>query len=233
MNFESPLVPARLVRRYKRFLADVVLETGEEVTAHCANPGSMMGLAPAGARVWLASARDPKRKLRWSWRLVEIDGALVGIDTGLANAVVAEGIAAGLVPGLAGYGELRREVAYGRNSRVDILLTGDDRQPDCLVEVKSVTLSRHPGLAEFPDSVTARGAKHLAELAEAVAGGRRAVLLYLVQRTDATRFAVAADIDPAYAAACTAARAAGVEILCHGTRIDPAGITLAGPLPVG
>jgi sugar fermentation stimulation protein A len=232
VKFDDPLVPARLVRRYKRFLADAVLESGETVTAHCANPGSMMGLAPEGALVYLSPARDPKRKLRWSWRLVEIGTALVGIDTGLANAVVAEGIAAGLVPGLAGYGEMRREVAYGRNSRVDLLLTGHGQRPDCLVEVKSVTLSRRAGLAEFPDSVTARGTKHLAELADAVAAGRRAVLLYLVQRTDATCFAVAGDIDPAYAAACRAAQEKGVEILCHGTAITPAGITLAGPLPV-
>ncbi|PWR23927.1 DNA/RNA nuclease SfsA [Zavarzinia compransoris] len=233
MNFDAPLVPARLIRRYKRFLADVVLDTGETVTAHCANPGSMLGLAPEGARVFLSPARDPKRKLRWSWRLVEIGGALVGIDTGLANVVVAEAVAAGRIPALAGYGDLRREVPYGRNSRIDLLLSDAAAGgPDCLVEVKSVTLSRRPGLAEFPDSVTARGAKHLDELAEAVAGGRRAVLLYLVQRTDATRFAVAADIDPAYDRAYRDARARGVEVLCHACRIDPAGITLDRALPV-
>ncbi|MCF4164359.1 DNA/RNA nuclease SfsA [Zavarzinia compransoris] len=233
MNFPDPLVGGRLVRRYKRFLADVVLDDGTAVTAHCANPGSMLGLAPEGARVWLAPARDPKRKLRWSWKLVEIGDALVGIDTAAANPVVAEAVAAGRIPALGGYGGLRREVAYGRNSRIDLLLSDHvDGGPDCLVEVKSVTLSRRPGLAEFPDSVTARGAKHLEELAEAVAAGRRAVLLYLVQRTDAERFATAADIDPAYDRACRNAMARGVAALCYACAMTPAGISLDREIPI-
>ena len=232
MNFPEPLVRGRLVRRYKRFLADVVLDTGEAVTAHCANPGSMLGLAPEGAVVYLSPARDPKRKLRWSWHLVEIGGATVGIDTGLANAVVAEAVGAGRIPALAGYGKLRREVPYGHNSRIDLLLEEHEAdRPDCLVEIKSVTLSRRPGLAEFPDSVTARGAKHLAELADAAAAGRRAMLFYLVQRTDAARFVLADDIDPAYAQAFRNAMAQGVESLCYACAITPAGISLDREIP--
>ena len=233
VNFPESLVGGRLIRRYKRFLADVMLDDGETVTAHCANPGSMMGLAPEGARVWLAPARDPKRKLRWSWKLVEIGGALVGIDTAAANAVVAEALAVHRIPALAGYGTIRREVAYGSNSRIDLLLSDHaDCRPNCLVEVKSVTLSRRPGLAEFPDSVTARGAKHLGELAAAVQDGRRAVLLYLVQRTDVARFATAADIDPAYDRAYRNAVAQGVEALCYACAIDPAGISLDREIPI-
>lgn len=225
MRFPVPLVPGRLVRRYKRFLADCRLDSGEEVTAHVANSGSMLGLATPGARVYLARSDDPKRKLAWSWQLVEADGALVGIDTGLSNRIVAEAIAEGRIPALAGYRTLRREVPYGARSRVDMLLEGEGRPP-CYVEVKSVTLSRRPGIAEFPDAVTARGARHLAELAAMASAGARAVLLYLVQRGDCRRFEIAADIDPAYAAAALAARAAGVEMLVAHADVSPAGIEI-------
>lgn len=225
MRFPVPLVPGRLVRRYKRFLADCRLDSGEEVTAHVANSGSMLGLATPGARVYLARSGDPKRKLAWSWQLVEADGALVGIDTGLSNRIVAEAIAEGRIPALAGYRTLRREVPYGARSRVDMLLEGEGRPP-CYVEVKSVTLSRRPGIAEFPDAVTARGARHLAELAAMASAGARAVLLYLVQRGDCRRFEIAADIDPAYAAAALAARAAGVEMLVAHADVSPAGIEI-------
>ncbi|PKR90251.1 DNA/RNA nuclease SfsA [Pleomorphomonas diazotrophica] len=225
MLFPLPLVPGRLVRRYKRFLADCLLDSGEAVTAHVANSGSMLGLATPGARVYLAGSSNPKRKLAWSWQLVEANGALVGIDTGLSNRIVAEAIAAGRVPALAGYRTLRREVVYGVNSRVDMLLEGEGRPP-CYVEVKSVTLSRRPGIAEFPDAVTARGAKHLAELAVMVGAGARAVLVYLVQRGDCDRFQLAADIDPIYAAAAETARLAGVEMLVVRAEVTPAGIEI-------
>jgi sugar fermentation stimulation protein A len=219
-----PLLPGRLVRRYKRFLADVVLDDGRAVTAHVANSGSMLGLCPPGARVHLADVAGPTRKLAWSWQLVETpEGARVGIDTGRANALAVEAIAAGLVPALAGYAELRREVPYRTASRVDILLV--DPPPPAgrglhYVEVKSVTLARRPGLAEFPDAVTARGTKHLADLAAMVAAGHRASLLFLVQRDDCDRMAPAADIDPAYAAALRAAIAAGVGVHVVACRID-------------
>ncbi len=229
MRFATPLVAARLVRRYKRFLADMVLDTGEEVTVHCPNPGSMMGLAAPGTRCWIERNDDPKRKLRYGWRLVEhADGAFTGIDTGVPNRVVRAALLAHRIPGLPPYDSVRAEVKYGTGSRVDFVLGG---AVDTYLEVKSVTLSRTPGLAEFPDCVTARGTKHLAELARVVARGHRAVMLYLVQRTDARRVTLAADIDPAYATGFAAARAAGVGVLCLATTITPQAIAVAGPLP--
>lgn len=231
MRFPSPLVPARLVKRYKRFLADVVLESGETVTAHCANSGSMLSLARPGARVWLAKSDDPKRKLAWSWKLEEVDGALVCIDTGHPNAIVAEAIAGGLVPSLAGYADLRREVKYGVNSRIDILLE-DEKRGRAYVEVKNVTLMREAGLAEFPDAVTTRGAKHLDELAAMVAEGHRAVMVYLVNRPDCTRFTLAADIDPAYAKGFATARARGVEIEVWATKVTTDEVVVERAVPM-
>src|ERR1700732_928200 len=184
MRFTEPLVPATLIKRYKRFLADVVLPSGEEITAHVANPGAMIGLAAPGSRVWLSKSANAKRKLPYSWELVEVDlGAgldLIGINTAHPNLLIAEAIAAGAVPELVGYTATRREVNYGKNSRVDFLLEGPGRPP-CYVEVKNVHLMRPPRLAEFPDSVTARGAKHLDELAGVTAAGARAVMLFLIQ----------------------------------------------------
>jgi sugar fermentation stimulation protein len=226
MRFSAPLVAGRLVRRYKRFLADVILDDGTEITAHCANPGSMLGLATPGTRVLLSRSADPKRKLPWSWELLDLDGAMVGINTGHPNGIVAEAITGGLVPELSGYETLKREVRYGKNSRVDMLLTGGGR-PDCYVEVKNVHLMRQAGLAEFPDSVTARGAKHLAELGDMVEAGHRAVMMFLVQRTDCDRFALAADIDPAYAAAFAIARERGVEALVYACDITPEAIVVS------
>ncbi|SFD89472.1 sugar fermentation stimulation protein A [Sulfitobacter brevis] len=233
MRFQTELVPARLIRRYKRFLADCTLEaSGEAVTAHCANPGSMAGLAEVGSRIWLEPNDDPKKKLKFGWRLVDHEnGHYTGVDTSAANRIVREALEAGLIAPLAQYGTCRAEVKYGENSRVDFLLS-ETGQPDAYVEVKSVTLSRQASLAEFPDSVTARGAKHLGELTRMVAQGHRAVLLYLVQRTDCAQVTVAADIDPAYARALSEARAAGVEILAMSTQIGPKGITCAAPLEV-
>jgi sugar fermentation stimulation protein A len=224
MRFETPLVPARLIRRYKRFLADCRLEDGTEVTAHCANPGSMMGLAEPGEKIWLEPNDDPKKKLKFGWRLVDHEnGHFTGVDTSVPNRALRAALEAGEIPELAAYDTVRPEVKYGDNSRIDFLLTGPGL-PDAYVEVKSVTLSRQPGLAEFPDSVTARGTKHLGELAAMASQGHRAIMLYLVQRTDCDRFALAADIDPAYAAAFEAAQAQGVERIVCGTRITPSGV---------
>jgi sugar fermentation stimulation protein A len=221
MRFPTALVSGRLVRRYKRFLADVILDAdGETITAHCANPGSMLGLAPEGARVFLSKSDNPKRKLAYSWEIVEVDGVLVGINTAHPNGLVEEALAAGLVGELAGYSSLRREVRYGKNSRIDILLEESDGRP-VYVEVKNVHLMREPGLAEFPDSVTARGAKHLVEMGDMVEQGARAAMVYLVQRPDCARMNLAADIDPAYAAAFAAARERGVEAYAIGCRITP------------
>ena len=231
MDFPDPLLRGALVRRYKRFLSDVRLESGEVVTAHCANPGAMTGLNEPGLEVWLSPARNPKRKLAYSWELVRIGGGLVGVNAMLPNAIVAEAVAAGRVPELAGYDELRREVKYGTNSRIDLYLTSAGRR-SCYGEVKNVHLMRTPGLAEFPDAVTARGRKHLVALSAAVGEGYRAVMLYLVQRTDCARFALAGDIDPAYAEAYRGARRAGVEMLCYGCRVSRRSIRLDRPLPL-
>lgn len=230
MRFQTELVPATLIRRDKRFLADCRLADGREVVAHCANPGSMMGLAEPGMRIWLEPNDDPGKKLKFGWRLVDHgNGHFTGVDTSVPNRALRAAFEAGAVTGFDGYATVRPEQKYGQNSRIDFLLQGSGL-PDAYVEVKSVTLSRRPGLAEFPDSVTARGAKHLGELAAMARAGHRAVMLYLVQRTDCDRFALAADIDPAYAAAWTQAAGAGVETLCLGTYITPQGVTVGDPI---
>lgn len=231
MRFQTPLIRAVLLRRYKRFLADARLEDGREITAHVANPGSMMGLKEEGLTIWLEPNDDPRRKLKYAWRLVEHEtGAFTGVDTGAPNRMLRAALTAGRVTGLDGYDTVRPEVKYGENSRIDFLLTSEGR-PDAYVEVKSVTLSRTPGLAEFPDSVTARGAKHLAELANMAQAGHRAVMLYLVQRTDCSAVTLAADLDPAYAAAFRDATARGVEVLAFDCAISPEGVSLGAPLP--
>ena len=236
MRFPAPLITGRLVKRYKRFLADVELESGETITAHCTQPGSMMGgLIDPGVRVWLSESDNPKRKLKYSWELVEIDiGAgpvMVGVNTGLPNRLVAEAIETKKIDGLDGYGELKREVRYGVNSRIDILLTSSGKPP-CYVEVKNVGLMRELGRAEFPDAVTTRGAKHYAELAEMVRQGNRAVTVYIVQRGDAEHFTVARDIDPTYGQAMDKARAVGVEVMSYVCELSPEGIEVARAIPV-
>lgn len=231
MRFEAPLLRGTLIRRYKRFLADVALEDGRAVTAHCPNPGAMLGLTAPGSTVWLSPATNPARKLKFTWEMIEVEGTIVGINTGRPNALGEEAILAGRVPGLEGYARLRREVKYGRNSRIDILLE-DDARPPCHVEIKNVHFVREPGVAEFPDSVTARGAKHLDELADVAAAGGRAVMLYVVQRSDCRRLRIAGDIDPVYAEAFARARASGVEALAHGCKTGLESIVLADPLVV-
>ena len=188
MQFPSPLVPARLERRYKRFLADCVLdETGERITASVPNTGSMLGLTDPGSPVMLSVSDSKTRKYRHTLELVHADGGWVGINTGLPNRLAREAIAAGLVSDLGSYGTILPEQRYGENSRIDMLLKGDGR-PDCYVEVKNVHLMREAGLAEFPDSKTARGVKHLHELAAMVRAGHRAVMLFAIQRADCSRF---------------------------------------------
>jgi sugar fermentation stimulation protein A len=234
MQFDPPLIEARLRLRYKRFLADMALAGGaadSHVTVHCPNPGSMMGLAEPGSRCWLGAKTGTK--LPYAWELVETAaGALVGIHTGRANAIVAEGLAAGRFPGLPN-AKIQREVKVGQRaasgrsseteSRLDFRLEDGAGNP-CWVEVKSVTLSRRAGIAEFPDAKTARGARHLAELAALKQRGERAVLLFLVQRADCDRMTIAADIDPFYASALTQVRAQGVEIMAFSCQISPSGI---------
>src|SRR5215470_4544506 len=231
MRFPSPLIPATLQRRYKRFLADVVLPDGEEITAHVANPGAMTGLAAPGTKVWLSKSSNPARKLPYSWELAEVDlGSgmeLVGVNTGHPNALVAAAIADGVIEELRGYSSLRREVKYGRNSRVDFLLEQRGK-PSCFVEVKNVHLMRTKAVAEFPDSVTARGARHLEELAAMVALGHRAVMVFLIQIGSADRVALARDIDPRYGAAFDRARTLGVEAIAYRCTISAMEISVAG-----
>lgn len=234
MKFAHPLIPGKLIKRYKRFLTDVELDSGEIVTAHCANSGSMLSVNEPGARVWLSPANDPKRKLKYTWELIQLGDAMVGINTQHPNRVVADAIEAGLIPELTGYDSLKREVKYGKNSRIDILLQSDDK-PKCYVEVKNTTMRRDlsPGApAEFPDSVTVRGAKHLVELSDMVREGHRAVMFYLVQRDDADAFTVAADIDPTYAGHLTSAMNAGVEVVAYTCRITPEEIVVTTPVKV-
>lgn len=224
MRFPAPLLRGRLLRRYNRFLADLVLDSGEEVTAVCPNTGSMLGLTDPGSVVWVSTSDSPSRKYRYTWEMVEADlgrgPALVGINTGHPNVLVAEALARRRLRPLEGYPLLRREVRYGANSRIDILLECPERGR-CYVEVKNVHMMRRAGLAEFPDSITARGTKHLRELAEMVRAGHRAVMIFLIQRADATRLALARDIDPAYGTAFEEAAAAGVEMLAYRCSLSP------------
>jgi sugar fermentation stimulation protein A len=235
MQFPSPLVRGRLVKRYKRFLADIVLDDGTTITTAVPNTGSMMGLSAPDTVVWLSISTSETRKYPHTWEMVENDiGAgpvLVGINTNHPNVIVSDAIRDRKIEPLAGYGSQRREVKYGQSSRIDILLEQGGRDT-CYVEIKNVHLMRKPGLAEFPDSVTERGAKHLEELTAMVEAGHRAVMVYLIQRADAVAFTLAADIDPAYAEAFTRARSAGVEALAYRCRLGQTGIEIDGEVPV-
>jgi sugar fermentation stimulation protein A len=235
MRFDSDLIPATLVRRYKRFLADVVLETGDITTVHVANPGAMTGLDRPLSRVWLSESGNLLRKYPCTWELVETDlgsGAeLVGVNTGQPHQLVAEAIETGLIPELHGYASVRREVKYGQNSRIDFLLE-DPAKPPCYLEIKNVHLMRKRGRAEFPDCVTERGAKHLRELATTRTNGMRAVLLFVIQIPSAEGFCIARDLDPAYAVAFDQARAHGVEMLAWRCDVSLAGIAIAAPVPL-
>ena len=230
MLLPQPMAHGRLVQRYKRFFADVVMDSGEALTAHCPNPGAMLGLNTPGLGVWLSRSDKASRKLAWTLELVEADGALVGVNTLNPNRLVAEALAGDVIPELAGYAVHRREVKFGAASRVDFVLSGPGR-PDCYVEVKNCHLRREGTLAEFPDCVAARSAKHLRELAAEVARGNRAVQLFVIQRTDCDRFAACADLDPVYAAGLAVAATAGVEVLCYGCDIESEWVRIARRLP--
>jgi sugar fermentation stimulation protein A len=229
MDFPQPLKRGQLVQRYKRFLADIVLEDGSEITAHCPNPGAMLGLNMPGLPVWVSRSPDPKRKLAHTLELVEVDGGLVGINTMHPNRLVAEALAADAIAELTGYATHRREVKYGQASRVDFLLEAADR-PRCWLEVKNCHLRRAGTLAEFPDCVAARSTKHLRELEAMVAEGDRAVALFVVQRTDCDAFSACHDLDPAFARGLEAAADAGVEVLVYGCDISPGAVRIARPM---
>jgi sugar fermentation stimulation protein A len=237
MQFPTPLFQARLIKRYKRFLADVEMldgpDAGQMLTIHCPNPGSMMGLARPGAQLFVSRSPNPKRKLAYTYELEQVDGpgdpCLVGINTMHPNKLAEEAITAGLISELTGFDRLKREQKYGETSRIDILLETDDA-PLTYVEVKNVHLMREAGHLEFPDSVTARGAKHLAELSAMVAAGHRAVMLFVAQWPGAQTMSVAADIDPTYATALKVAMNAGVEVLALDCAVSTDGITPQGML---
>ncbi len=229
MKLPSPLYPGVLVRRYQRFLAEVRLDSGECVTAHCPNSGSMKGCATPGNRVLLSMSGNPRRKLAYTWELVEVNGLWVGINTGLPNRLVAEAIMAVKIPELAGYEHIRPEVRYGENSRVDLLLSGPAGL--CYVEVKNVTLVEE-GRALFPDSVTERGQKHLKELMREVRQGNRGVIFFVVQRPDASMLAPADAIDPEYGRLLRLAVSSGVEAIAWQARVGIDGIYLDTPLEV-
>lgn len=233
MRFSTPLEAGRLVRRYKRFLADIVSDAGEALCIHCPNTGSMLNCMGEGARVWLQRSNDPRRKLPGTWELVETpQGRLACVNTARANRLVEEALLDGVIEELAGFTALRREVAYGlENSRVDFRL--DYPAGPAYVEVKSVTLGfGDTAVAAFPDAVTLRGAKHLRELAALARDGVRAVQLYCVNLTGIEAVRPASEIDPLYAAALREAVAAGVEVLAYGVEISPEEIRLSRRLPV-
>jgi len=231
LKFTGPLVPATLVQRYKRFLFDAILTDGTAITGSCPNTGSMRGLTTPGSRIWLSEHDSTTRKYRHMLEIVEADGTLVGINTGLPNRIAEEAISAGQVSNLDSYDTLRREQRYGRNSRIDILLS-DAEKGLAYVEVKNVHFSRLSGLAEFPDSPTERGAKHLEELGDMVAAGHRAIMLYLVQRDDCSRFRICRELDPVYARAFERASTRGVEAYAVKCQVSPLQIVATGPMMV-
>ena len=232
MKFTQTLRAGTLLRRYKRFLADVELDDGTRLTAACPNTGSMLGCCTPGSRVWLSASDSPTRKYRHTWELVEVEGVLVGINTGLPNKLVREAIEQGVISELGAYASLRGEVAFGaERSRVDLLLQ-DPARVDCYVEVKNVTAAVEQGIALFPDAVSARGAKHLRELMRLTADGRRAVLVYCVQRGDVSQVRPADAIDPLYGRTLRAALAAGVEVLAYRARVTTRSVAICEPIKV-
>jgi sugar fermentation stimulation protein A len=231
MLFDPPLVPATLIRRYKRFLFDAVLDDGRAITGFCPNTGSMRGLTEPGSRIWLSKHDAPNRKYAHAFELIEADGTIVGVNTALPNRIAEEAILAGLIPVLSGFAVLKREQRYGRNSWIDILLE-DPIKGSVHVEVKNVHFTRISGLAEFPDSVTTRGAKHLDEMGDLVEAGFRAAMLFVVQRNDCTRLKICGDLDPAYGRAFSRAIARGVEAYAVSCTLTEAKIAPERLIPI-
>ena len=232
MDFPTPLIEGTLIKRYKRFLSDIQLLSGEVVVAHCPNTGSMKRCQQDGARVWLSESDNPKRKLAYTWELVEVDEVyLACINTGYPNKLVGEAVANGVIKELSGYAEQKAEVKYGEKSRIDWLLTGDDGGK-CYVEVKNVTLLEEDGLGYFPDAITERGRKHLYELAKMVEEGHRAVMLFCVSHTGIDSVTPAAHVDEKYAKAFEEVVARGVEVLAYRVAIDLNGMAISARIPV-
>lgn len=234
LKFDHPLIEGRLIKRYKRFLADIELPDGEIITAHCPNTGSMLGCAEPGSTVWLSRAKNLDRKYPLTWEILKnSSGTLIGINTSLSNRLVKEAIENGLISGLSGYDTIRTEVRFGNeNSRVDLLLESREGKPDCYIEVKNVTASVTNGIAVFPDAVSARGTKHLRELISVAENGERAVLCYCVQRGDVKSVQPADQIDPLYGNTLRMAISHGVEVIAYFAEISPKSIILKQAIPV-
>jgi len=233
MNFDPPLIPATLIRRYKRFLADVEMSDGEKITVHCPNTGAMLGCADPGSKVWLSHSDNPKRKYAWTWELVETGTVLVGVHPGRSNQFVAEAISTGVISQLQGYAECRAEVGYGHeNSRADFLLSDHMTKADCFLEVKNVTAVSSAGIGIFPDAVSARGTRHLRELGGCVEAGGRAALCFCVARDDVTEIRPADNIDPVYGQELRKAIATGVEVLAYRAQVSPQQVLLYQQIPV-
>lgn len=227
IKFSTDLIPGKLIRRYKRFLADVTLSNGDEVTAHCTNSGSMKSCLEEGADVYLSPVNDPKRKTKFTWEMIKIDGNWVGINTSMPNMLAFEWIKNGVIPGLEGYTHVKREVTFG-DSRFDIFAENESER--CFVEVKNVTM-KEGDFTLFPDAKTTRGQKHLETLIKVKQSGIRAVMLYVVQRVDVNRFAPAWGVDPQYAQLLQKAATAGVEIIPLQVEVQPVGFKLLRILP--
>jgi sugar fermentation stimulation protein A len=224
-----PLTKGTLIRRYKRFMADVEIEDGRVITAHCPNSGRMLGCSEPGRTVFLSQSHNKSRKLPYTWEIIDMPGSLVVVNTLRANQAAKAAMQRGLIPGLSGYSSIRSEVKIGKHSRIDFLLEGD-HEKQTLVEVKSATYSVDDCVM-FPDAVTARGLKHLKELQKSLAIGYRCVMFFLVQRMDAHFFTPADHIDPAYAQGLLVARSIGVEVLVYGTKITHEGMALGPKIP--
>jgi sugar fermentation stimulation protein A len=231
MLFDPPLIRGTLLRRYKRFLADVRLDDGTEITAHCPNPGSMKTCAEPGWGAWVSPANNPKRKLKWTLERIDAEGVDILVNTARPNRIVEEAIGEDHVAELSGYSGMRAEVRYGKNSRIDLLLSHPGRA-DCYVEVKNVTMAAEPGIVAFPDSVSKRASKHMAELSDMVLQGHRAVVLFLVSRSDAEAMRPATEIDPAYTKALTLAVSAGVEILAYKLSFSDTSLSIGARIPI-
>jgi sugar fermentation stimulation protein A len=230
MKFTQTLIPGRLIKRYKRFLADIRLDSGEVITAHTPNSGSMLGLTGPGNRVYLFHHQNSHRKLPFAWEIVEVGRVKVGINTHLSNRLVEEGIQNGVITELHGYGTIEREKNYGENSRIDLLLGGSNREP-CFVEVKNVTLVDGE-IAYFPDAVTERGLKHLRELSQMARQGNRSVLCFVLQRSDGKWIAPADHIDPEYGVGLRLAARQGVEIIGYRAQVGLEEIRLFESVPI-
>jgi len=228
MKFSKPLIHGRLIKRYKRFLADIKLDSGELVVAHCTNSGSMKTCLEEGAEVYLTPVDDPKRKTKYTWEMILINGNWVGINTGIPNVLVYEAVRDQKIEGLASYTEVKREVKF-EDSRFDVFAKNEEET--CFIEVKNVSM-KVDEYARFPDAVTSRGKKHLETLMRVKNSGMRAVMFYVIQRSDVSIFAPAFEIDPNYAEALRKAMESGVEVFAYQAEVKPEGIELVKRLPV-